>query len=96
VLTTGLPPETAARLEKHRAIAEKSRPRKPGRPPIYGDDHYREVARIYEETLRNGRRDPLQAIMRELKVEKTAAASKVREARRRGFLTMNYFGKDKE
>jgi hypothetical protein len=31
--------------------------------------------------------------MRELKIEKTAAASKVREARRRGFLTMDYFTK---
>jgi hypothetical protein len=53
----------------------------------------RRIARIYEETLRSGRRDPLRAIMRELKIEKTAAASKVREARRRGFLTMEYFGK---
>jgi len=89
-LTEGLSTETQARFEHHRAAAKKGA-RKPGRPPTHGDDHYREVARIYEETLRNGRRDPLQAIMRALHIEKTAAASKVREARRRGFLTVSYF-----
>jgi hypothetical protein len=83
-------PEFEARWEQHTAAAKKGR-KKPGRPPLYNDEHYQQVARIYEETLRSGRRDPLQAIMRELHVEKTAAASKVREARRRGFLTMDYF-----
>jgi hypothetical protein len=89
----GLAPETAARFERHRAAAKQGR-KKPGRPPVYDDDYYRQVARIYEETLRSGRRDPLRAIMRELHVEKTAAASKVREARRRGFLTISYFPKE--
>ncbi len=89
-LTEGLRPETQARFDQHRAAAKKGA-RKPGRPPTHGDDHYRKVARIYEETLRNGRRDPLQAIMRALHIEKTAAASKAREARRRGFLTARYF-----
>jgi hypothetical protein len=89
-----LSPEVAARFEPHRAAARKSLERKPGRPPQYSDDHYREVARIYEETLRSGRRDPLQACMRELRIEKTTAANKVREARRRGFLTMDYFKKE--
>jgi hypothetical protein len=91
----GLRPETAARFGRHRAAAKEGL-KKPGRPPVYGDDHYQQVAKIYEDTLRSGRRDPLRAIMRELKVEKTAAASKVREARRRGFLTMNYFKEERQ
>lgn len=92
-LGEGLAPETAARFERHREAAKAGR-KKPGRPPMYSDDHYRDVARIYEETLRSGRRDPLQAVMRELQIEKTTAASKVREARRRGILTMTYFKED--
>jgi hypothetical protein len=86
-------PELEARWRRH-SIAAKEGRKKPGRPPLYSDDHYKQVAAIYEETLRSGRRDPLKAVMRELKIEKTTAASKVREARRRGFLTIDYFGKE--
>lgn len=83
-------PEARAQLAPLEAAAKKGR-KKPGRPPVHGDDHYREVARIYEETLASGRRDPLQAIRRRFKIEKSAAAGKVREARRRGLLTTDYF-----
>lgn len=93
-LTEGLAPETVARFQQHTEAAKQGR-KKPGRPAVYGDEHYKQVAAIYEQTLRSGRRDPLKAVMRELKIEKTTAASKVREARRRGFLTMDYFGKEK-
>jgi hypothetical protein len=85
-------PEYEARWERHTAAAKRG-PKKLGRPRQFEDDHYQQVATIYEETLRSGRRDPLRAVMRELKIEKTTAASKVREARRRGFLTMDYFEK---
>jgi hypothetical protein len=94
-LGQGLGSEAQTRLRRTHVAAEKGRKR-PGRPPVYGDDHYRQVAAIYEGRLRQGHRDPLQAVMRELKVEKTTAASKVREARRRGFLTMDYFAGSKD
>jgi hypothetical protein len=83
--------EWKGRLAAHNKAAEEGR-KKPGRPRRLGDDDYRKVAEIYESTLRSGRRDPLRAIMRELHIEKTTAASRVREARRRGFLTTDYFG----
>jgi hypothetical protein len=85
----GLKPETVARFERHRSAARKGQ-KKPGRPAMYDDDHYRKIANLYTQTLESGRRDPLRRIMAELKIEKTTAASQVREARRRGFLTVAY------
>jgi hypothetical protein len=86
--------ERAAEWKKvvapHNAAVRKGR-KKPGRPRQYGDDHYQKVAEVYEQELRSGGRAPLRAVMREFHVEKSTAASWVREAKRLGFLTMEYF-----
>ncbi|MCU1591668.1 MAG: hypothetical protein JWP11_2924 [Frankiales bacterium] len=50
-----------------------------------GDDHYREVAAIYAQALRDGR-SPTKAVQEHYTVEKSTAAKKVARARERGFL----------
>lgn len=59
-----------------------------GRPHMYGDDHYREVARVYAEAWRKGE-PPTQAVERHpdfAPLSHSTAARWVRECRKRGFL----------
>ena len=59
-----------------------------GRPRLYGDDHYRKVARIYSEAWRRGEA-PTQAVERHpdfVPLPYSTAARWVRECRKRGFL----------
>lgn len=64
---------------------ESSR-RRGGRPPVYGDEHYREVARIYAEAWSNGDRHPTLTVAAEHTVARSTAAKWVSTARQRGFL----------
>lgn len=57
-----------------------------GRPPVYGEAHYREVARIYAEAWSNGDRSPTKAVATEWTVVRSTAAKWVMTARRLGFL----------
>ncbi len=57
----------------------------PGRPPKYGDDHYRQVAKVYEQAASAGKA-PTPVVARECKGSTGTAERWIREARRRGFL----------
>lgn len=57
---------------------------RPGRKPMYGDDHYAKVAAEY--LTRADQRNPTQQIAALFHVERTTAATWIREARRRGLL----------
>lgn len=57
-----------------------------------GDEHYREVARVYARALQEGRR-PTKAVQEFYTVEKSTAAKKVARARERGFLPMTTRGR---
>jgi hypothetical protein len=82
--------------------AQAGRTKKRGRKPVYGDEHYRQVAKVYEDRYRSGHRDPLRAVMRWAarkppqglgrKIEKSTAASWVRTAREKQFLKVDYWG----
>lgn len=61
--------------------------RRGGRPPVYGDEHYREVARIYAEAWSHGDRHPTATVAIELTVARSTAAKWVMTARRLGFLS---------
>lgn len=53
-----------------------------GRPTEYGEDHYREVARVYRSSLSK----PTQAVAEAFDVKRTTAANWVRTARQLGLL----------
>jgi hypothetical protein len=55
--------------------------KKPGRPPKYGREHFEQVAGIYNETVRAGRRDPTSTVGQRFSVSKGAAAKWVARAR---------------
>ena len=57
-----------------------------GRPPVYGDAHYREIARIYAEAWSNGDRHPTATVAAEYIVVRSTAAKWVSTARKLGFL----------
>jgi len=62
--------------------ASQAEPRKrPGRPPLYGRQHYEEVARIYREHLQAGGRAPTKAVADHFAVTKATAAKWVARAR---------------
>jgi hypothetical protein len=60
--------------------------RRGGRPPVYGDEHYREVARIYSQAWRKGDRHPTLTVATKYTVARSTAAKWVSTARQRGFL----------
>lgn len=60
------------------------RPKRPGRPPLYDDKHFKEVARIYRE--HSGGHAPTKAVATHFNTTKSNAAKWVSEARRRDFL----------
>jgi hypothetical protein len=53
-----------------------------GRPPIYPDDHYQEVARIYSTATAT----PVKAVAQAMTLSQSAAAKQVARARKLGFL----------
>jgi hypothetical protein len=75
-------PVARARLPAAKAAIEK--PKRPGRPPEYGDDHYAEVAAVYR--AHSGGHSPTKAVMEHFGVSKSAAAKWVAEARKRSLL----------
>lgn len=56
-----------------------------GRPDL-GDDHYREVARVYLEAWNSHDPAPTVAVAQTFRIPKTTAAKRVVVARRRGYL----------
>jgi hypothetical protein len=60
--------------------------RRGGRPPVYGDEHYREIAERYAQAWRNGDRHPTLTIAKEKFASRSTAAKWVSTARKRGFL----------
>jgi hypothetical protein len=73
--------ESRARWKNLAAIsaADSAARKPPGRPPLYGQDHWREVARIYRATAGG---QPVRAISEHFGSSRTAASAWVREARR--------------
>lgn len=67
---------TERRLPPAEAGGERKRP---GRPPAYGDDHYRDVASVYRDHA--GGRSPTKAVAEHFNVSKAAAAKWVARAR---------------
>lgn len=65
-------------LDHHQSFAPAPRGRD------MGDDHYREVAKVYVDALATGK--PTTAVAKHFQVEKSTAAKKVARARKRGFL----------
>lgn len=62
--------------------AAKQEPAKrPGRPPAYGRDHFRKVARVYREHVTSGGRTPTKAVQEHFTVTKSTAAKWVARAR---------------
>jgi hypothetical protein len=66
-----------------RTVTEK---KGPGRKPVYGSDHFEEVARIYNEHWQKGGRAPTKAVADRFRVSKSAAAKWVARAREMGLL----------
>jgi hypothetical protein len=58
----------------------------PGRPALYGPDHYEQVADTYREHLAAGGRAPTKAVAERFSVSKSAAAKWVAKAREIGAL----------
>jgi len=56
-------------------------PKRTGRPPTYGREHYAKVARIYREHVNAGGRAPTKAVQKVFQVEKSTAAKWVSKAR---------------
>lgn len=65
---------------------------KPGRPVMYDDDHYRQVAAIYS-AAEASRQPPAKAVADNLGVARTTAIKWVQRARERGFLPPTTRGK---
>ncbi|WP_345262615.1 hypothetical protein [Nocardioides nanhaiensis] len=63
-----------------------------GRPKEYGEEHFEDVARIYNEAVDSGRY-PLQAVMETRFVTRSTASRWVRQARDRGLLPATSQGK---
>lgn len=86
---TPVPPEWQASWEAWQAESASERAavdggRRAGTRDL-GDDHYREVARIYAEAVRR-REPPTKAVAEAFTIEKSSAAKQVARARERGFL----------
>jgi hypothetical protein len=77
-------PDYDAFVERSAGLAGAALPRR-GRPDL-GDDHYREVARVYREAWARGDRAPTVAVAEAFSIRKTTAAKWVVVARRRGYL----------
>jgi hypothetical protein len=71
-----------ARLPAARASTE--RPKRPGRPRIYDEKHYEEVASVYRQ--HSGGRAPTKAVTEHFRVTKSTAAKWVARARQMGLL----------
>jgi hypothetical protein len=83
-LGTWASPETAAAGKRslpsyEQTIDEK---KKPGRPPLYAQEHFEEVARVY----RAGGRAPTKAVSERFSVQKATAAKWVSRARAMGLI----------
>ena len=71
----------------------KSRKRRGGRPPIYGPDHWIEVARVYREAYAGKRLTPTRAVATHFDVSVTAAVKWVAKCRELGLLPKTTQGK---
>lgn len=58
----------------------------PGRPQLYGEDHYAEVARVYADAYRNQSRNPTMKVAKDYQISRSTAAKWVAKARALGFL----------
>ncbi|MHB1988905.1 MAG: hypothetical protein ACYCSF_13145 [Acidimicrobiales bacterium] len=86
-LPASLRKETTSRRQQS-ALAKRG----PGRPALYGPDHYKEVAAIYTDALRSGR-TPTAAVARQKQVSQSAATKWVANARGLGLLPQTAKGK---
>ena len=80
------------------AIASGARGKLPaGRPPLYGDEHYREVAEVYLKAA-NSLGSPTQAVLEHFRNISTydVAAKHVTKAADKGYLTKGKKGKFRE
>jgi hypothetical protein len=57
-----------------------------GRRPLYDDEHYKAVAAVYLAVLHAGANNPTRQVADKWTVSKAAAATWIKEARRRGLL----------
>jgi hypothetical protein len=71
---------------------EQWEPKKIGRPPIYGLDHFADVARAYREAYVDGK-TPTRAVARQFKASEAAAAKWVAKCRALGLLPATTQGK---
>lgn len=67
-----------AQADAVRAAAESSLERRPGRPPLYDDDHWAAVLRVY----RSGARWPRKAVMEAFNLSASAASKQIEKAKR--------------
>ncbi len=72
-------------LERNSTPLKAPPGRPPGRPPKYGDEHYRQVAKVYEQAASAGKA-PTPPVTREWHCSTSTAERWIRQARRRGFL----------
>lgn len=83
---------SAARHEETREALQE--PRRPGRPPVYTDEHYGEVADVYVRAVKGASRSPVREVREAfasrypgvLEPTDTRPKAWVREARRRGYI----------
>lgn len=68
------------------AYAVHSGPAGPGRPPLYGPEHFARVADVYSTAYRNRSRNPTLTVSKEFQVSRSTAAKWVARARTLGFL----------
>lgn len=58
----------------------------PGRPPLYDEGHFSDVAHAYSEAYRNQPRNPTMKVAKDFRVSRSTAAKWVARARELGFL----------
>ncbi len=73
---------------------EQWEPKKVGRPPVYGPDHFVEVARVYREAYARNR-TPTRAVATHFQTTEAAAAKWVARCRELGLLPPTTQGKAK-
>lgn len=64
---------------------EPWQPRGRGRPPLYGPEHFAEVARVYRDAFARGRK-PTRAVAQRFSVTQATAAKWVARSRQMGYL----------
>lgn len=72
---------------------EETEPARRGRPPMYGPEHWRQVATVYAESYQSGSGTPTQEVADKFKVSKSTAAKWVHRCREMGLLNPTSKGK---